>query len=434
MHATPKHAIGRRVFLAAAVSALAVAPLAAQCPAPTTPALGMPADAIRYLSSDALEGRLAGSPGARCAGDYVAGQFRQIGLKPAGDNGTYFQSLPLASTVNPHAPATAGRNVIARLEGSDPDLRDQVVVVGAHYDHLGRGPFGSLAPDSVGSIHNGADDNASGVGALIEVARHLASGPRPARSIVFVAFTGEEFGLVGSSYYVGHPATPLESTQAMINMDMVGRLRDKPLIIYGTGTAKEWPGLVEKAAGAAGIPISEIPDGYGPSDQTSFYARDIPVLMFFTNTHDDYHRPTDDFDKIDTVGVRRVAALVTGITRTVADRSARLTLQRGAGKPPAAEAESRGYGAYLGSVPDFTPVESGVKLSGVRADSPADKAGIRSGDIIVRFGTMDIKDLYALTDALRAHKPGDSVPVTVMRDGKKITVQVTLASRGGGDD
>ncbi|MEJ2186382.1 MAG: PDZ domain-containing protein, partial [Gemmatimonadota bacterium] len=141
----------------------------------------------------------------------------------------------------------------------------------------------------------------------------------------------------------------------------------------------------------------------------------IPVLMFFTNTHDDYHRPTDDFDKIDTVGVRRVAALVTGITRTVADRSARLTLQRGAGKPPAAEAESRGYGAYLGSVPDFTPVESGVKLSGVRADSPADKAGIRSGDIIVRFGTMDIKDLYALTDALRAHKPGDSVPVTVSR-------------------
>ncbi|MEJ2187736.1 MAG: M28 family peptidase [Gemmatimonadota bacterium] len=421
-----------RITLAIIAAMALAAPLAAQCPAPASPALGMPADAIRYLSSDALEGRLAGSPGARCAGDYIARQFRQLGLQPAGDHGTYFQSLPLASTINPHAPATSGRNVIARLQGSDPRLKDQVVVLGAHYDHLGRGPFGSLAPDSVGAIHNGADDNASGVGALIQVARDLAAGPPPARSVVFVAFTGEEFGLVGSSYYVAHPAAPLDSTQAMINMDMVGRLQDKPLIIYGTGTAKEWPGLVEQAAHTAAITISEIPDGYGPSDQTSFYARDIPVLMFFTNTHEDYHKPTDDFEKIDTTGVRRVAALVASVARTVADRPARLTLQLGAGKPAEAQADSRGYGAYLGSVPDFTPVDYGVRLSGVRDDSPADKAGIRAGDIIVRFGTMDIKDLYALTDALRAHKPGDSVPVTVLREGRKITVQVTLASRGSG--
>lgn len=431
MHDSAMHKTGLRALLAAVAVVIVATPLAAQCPAPATPRLGMPADAIRYLASDALQGRLAGSPGARCAGEYIARQFHRLGLKPAGDGGTYFQSLPLASTVNPHAPTGTGRNVIALLDGSDPDLRNQVVVIGAHYDHLGLGPFGSLAPDSVGSVHNGADDNASGVGALIEVARHLSTGPRPSRSIVFVAFTGEEFGLIGSSYYVGHPAAPLDATQAMVNMDMVGRLQAKPLIVYGTGTATEWPDIVEKAAAAAGIPISEISDGYGPSDQTSFYARDIPVLMFFTNTHEDYHRPTDDFDKIDTVGVRRVAALVAGITRTVADRPARLTLERGAGKPPAARAEARGYGAYLGSVPDFTPVDYGVKLSGVRADSPADEAGIRGGDIIVRFGSMDIKDLYALTDALRAHKPGESVPVTVLRDGKKITVQVTLGSRGG---
>lgn len=433
MYATTQR-MGQWTLALAAASMLAAAPLAAQCPAPEKPALGMPADAIRYLSSDALEGRLAGSPGARCAADYIARQFRQLGLEPAGDRGTFFQALPLASAMNPHAPATTGRNVIARLEGSDPKLRNQVVVLGAHYDHLGRGPFGSLAPDSVGSIHNGADDNASGVGALLDVARRLAAGPRPARTVVFVAFTGEEFGLVGSTYYAGHPAAPLDATQAMINMDMVGRLQDKPLIIYGTGTAKEWPAIVERAASTAGIPISEIPDGYGPSDQTSFYARNVPVLMFFTNTHEDYHRPTDDFAKIDTAGVRRVAALVTSIARTATDRPERLTVQLGAGAPPAAEAESRGYGAYLGSVPDFTPIEYGVKLSGVRADSPADEAGILAGDIIVRFGTMDIKDLYALTDALRAHKPGDSVPVTVLRDGKEITVQVTLASRSGGDD
>jgi aminopeptidase N len=432
MYATPTRMTGRHLLWAALASMFA-APVAAQCPAPANPALGMPADAIRYLSSDSLQGRLAGSPGAHCAGDYIARQFRQLGLQPAGDDGTYFQSLPLASSMNPHAPSTTGRNVIARLEGSDPSLRGQVVVVGAHYDHLGLGPFGSLAPDSVGSVHNGADDNASGVGALIEVARHLATGPKPDRSVVFIAFTGEEFGLIGSSYYVSHPVAPLDSTQAMINMDMVGRLRAKPLIIYGTGTAAEWPGVVEQAASSAGIPISEIPDGYGPSDQTSFYASDIPVLMFFTNTHEDYHKPTDDFDKIDTTGVRRVAALVSTITRTVADRPARLTLKRGAGKPPAAEAASRGYGAYLGSVPDFTPVDYGVKLSGVRAESPADKAGIQGGDVIVRFGSMEIKDLYALTDALRAHKPGDSVPVTVLRDGKEITVQVTLGSRGGGN-
>jgi len=422
---------GRRAALCAATLLLAAMPLAAQCPAPARPALGMPADAIRHLASDALQGRLAGSPGARCAGDYIAGQFERIGLEPAGDDGTFFQSLPLASAVNPHAPSGASRNVVARLPGADLRLRSQVIVVGAHYDHLGLGPFGSLAPDSVGAVHNGADDNASGVGALIEVARLLATGRRPARSVLFVAFTGEEFGLIGSSYYVAHPAAPLDSSQAMINMDMVGRLRADPLIIYGTGTASEWPAIVQQAANTAGLPISLIPDGYGPSDQTSFYAKDIPVLMFFTNTHEDYHRPTDDFEKIDTAGVRKVAAMVSDIARTVADRPARLTLQRSAGPPPAANAEARGYGAYLGSVPDFTPVDYGVKLSGVRSDSPADKAGIQAGDIIVRFGDMDIPDLYALTDALRAHKPGDSVPVTLLRNGSKITLQVTLAARGG---
>lgn len=404
------------------------------CPAPAS-AIQQPDQTIRYLADDALEGRLAGSHGAYCAGDYIARQFQALGLQPGGDDGTYFQELPLASSVNPHAPGGTGRNVIGILPGSDPALQDEDIVIGAHYDHLGMGGMGSLAPDTV-AVHNGADDNASGVGALIVAARALLDGPRPARSIVFVAFTGEESGLLGSAYYASHPTIPLDHTRAMINMDMVGRLGQVgPMIVYGTGTAAEWPAIVERHAADAGIDIAEQPEGYGPSDQTSFYARDVPVLHFFTNTHTDYHKPSDDWQKINMDGVARVGRFAAAVARDIADLQPAITLVRGAGSPPGetAETETRGYGAYLGSVPDFTPVDFGVRLSGVRGDSPADQAGLRSGDIIIRFGDMEIADLYDLTDALRAHKPGDTLPITVLRDGNEITVNVTLASRSNDD-
>jgi aminopeptidase YwaD len=422
-------------IVAAAAGFLLLAPPAVSaqtCPDPgrVTSGLSLPLSAVRYLADDGLKGRLAGSDGERCAGDYIAREFARLGLKPGGENGTFFQSLDLASVLNPHAPGGTGRNVIATLEGSDPELKGEWVVVGAHYDHLGEGGTpNSLAPGER-AIHNGADDNASGVATVLWVAERLASGVRPARSVAFIAFTGEESGLLGSAYYVNHPASGPEPIVAMINLDMVGRLHGGTLLVYGVGTAVEWTALLEPAAARAGVAIATKGDGYGPSDHTSFYLKDVPVLHFFTNTHGDYHKPSDDWEKIDPKGLTAVAAIVGDVAAAAANSRPRLTLKRGAGEPPKpGSGTSRGYGAWLGSVPDFTPVERGVKLSGVTKGSPADTAGIRAGDVIVGLGTHDVADLQGMTDALRAHKPGDVVDVQVLRGGERVTLKVTLGSR-----
>lgn len=402
-------------------------------PCPTRPSAdgdGLSAEAVvRYLAADSLEGRLAGSTGARCAAVFLAQRFRHLGLEPAGDDGTFFQEVPLASAVNSHAPGGTGRNVVGLLPGSDPALAGQAVVVGAHYDHLGRGGFSSLAASSEkGAVHNGADDNASGVAALLTVARDLARGQRPARTVVFVAFTGEELGLLGSTHYAEDPPVPLDSTVAMLNMDMVGRLGADTLIVYGTGTAEEWPDLLAETAETAGIPVSQDESGYGPSDHTAFYSRDVPVLHFFTNVHGDYHRPSDDWQKLDYAGIGRIASLVTDVTAAVAGPTERLTHRGGAGTPPS-ESEGQGYGAYLGTVPDFTPVDRGVRLSGVTDGSPADEAGLEAGDVIVGLGDHRVDDLYALTDALRAHRPGDTVRVRILRAEEERAFTAVLGSR-----
>lgn len=419
------------VLLSSFVLAATSSPALAQtCPpaASLTSGLTLPMSAVRFLADDALEGRLAGSAGERCAGDYIAAEFERLGVKPGGDNGTYFQSLPLASAINPHAPGGTGRNVIGVIEGSDPALRYEFVVVGAHYDHLGQGAAGSLAPGER-AIHNGADDNASGVAAMLWTAEQLARGPRPARSVKFIAFTGEESGLLGSAHYVANPTTGGPMV-AMINLDMVGRLGDGPLIVYGVDTAEEWTALLEPAAKQAGVPMATRGEGYGPSDHTSFYLKDVPVLHFFTNTHGDYHKPSDDWQRIDADGLAKVATMVRDVARAAADRRPALTLKRGAGQPPSQNAGvGAGYGAYLGSVPDFTPVERGVKLSGVTAGSPGDAAGIRAGDIVIAIGAHDVADLQGMTDALRAHKPGDAVDVRVIRGTDTLTLRVTLGNR-----
>jgi Peptidase family M28/PDZ domain len=382
---------------------------------------------VRYLADDALAGRLAGSAGERCAGEYIAGEFARAKLRPAGERGSFFQSLSLASALNPHAPGGTGRNVIAALDGADARLKDEWIVIGAHYDHLGEGGSrSSLAPDDKG-IHNGADDNASGVSVVLSAARAFAAGPRPARSVLFIAFTGEESGLLGSTHFVAHPTIAGRIT-AMINLDMVGRLGQGPLIVYGVDTAEQWRALVEPAATRAGISIATRGEGYGPSDHTAFYTQDIPVLHLFTNTHTDYHKPSDDADKIDGAGLEKVTKMVVDIVAAAAARPEQLTLRRGAGQPPPANQAGTG-GTYLGSVPDFAPVDRGVKLSGVTPGSPADKGGVRAGDVIVGMGKLDIADLQGMTDALRAHKPGDTVSLRLIRDGKPLTLEVTLGSR-----
>jgi len=546
---------------------------------------------IMYLADDALEGREAGSPGARCAGDYIAGFLREAGLQGAGPDHSFFQTFDMqmgsilgagnvlevdgrkmglggdwvpfgfssSETVSgplvyggpgvsmpgnpddqyahldiqgkivvvegadPHGPggnSVAGdphhkasiaagrgavgvlilmeegkdlpepaandrpevkiptaaisgsaaqavraaaqeggsvhlttaleprmvevRNVVAMIPGTDPTLGRQAIVVGAHFDHLGRGGEGSLDPDGR-EIHNGADDNASGTAALMEVARRLAQAPnKPARTIVFVAFTGEEKGLWGSGYYTRDPLVPLENTVAMLNMDMVGRLRENTLTVYGTGTAEEFPEFLEEVNETQPKPfvLASIPDGFGPSDHSSFYGEGVPVLMLFTNTHADYHRPEDDWDRIEVEGLDRIVAFAGDVTGRLAGSAITEALAvhylAGAGNPhgggmPAADQDaappSRGYGAYFGTIPDMTPQDFGVRITGVREESPAARAGLQGGDVIVELGGKEITDLYAYTYALQEHKPGDEVVVVVLREGERLSLTAVLGQR-----
>ncbi|HEX7336210.1 MAG TPA: M28 family peptidase [Gemmatimonadales bacterium] len=393
-------------------------------------------DDVRFLSDDRLQGRMTGSPGADSAAAYLARRFSQVGLQPAA--GGWFQSFTVgrdAPAVRPaQAGALIGRNVVGILPGRDPVLRNQTVILGAHYDHLGLGGFGSLDQDSTGTVHNGADDNASGAAALIQVAARLATSP-PARTVVFIAFSGEELGLVGSAHYVKEPIYPLTGTLAMVNLDMIGRLRNGRLIVYGARSAKEFPALLDSLNWYAGFDLKAQGDGYGPSDQSSFYAAKRPVLHLFTDLHEDYHRTTDDWQKVNYDGLKRVADFTLGLVTALANRRKPLTFQdMPAPLPAQALAPSNGlpgYGAYLGTVPDMTGSPGGVRLVGVRAGSPAEKAGLRGDDIITRIGTTDTPDLQAMTDALRSHKPGEIVEILVRRGATITTLRATLGTRGG---
>jgi Peptidase family M28/PDZ domain len=391
-------------------------------------------DDIRYLSDDRLQGRMTGSPGADTAAAYLARRFEQVGLQPAA--GGWFQSFTVAKEApvaqSARVGGMVGRNVIGLLPGHDPNLRNEAVIVGAHYDHLGLGGFGSLDPDSTGKVHNGADDNASGAAMLIQIASRLAQAP-PARTVLFIAFSGEELGLLGSAYYVRQPVYPLTTTSAMINLDMVGRLRNGRLIVYGARTAKEFPTLLDSLNWHAGFDLKAQGDGYGPSDQSSFYAAGRPVLHIFTDLHDDYHRTTDDWEKIDPEGFRRVTNFTVGLVTAIANRPTRLTPVE---VPPPSHAmgtttNAPAYGTYLGTIPDMTDNPGGVRLLGVRAGSPAEQAGLRGDDIITRIGNMEIPDLQAMTNALRSHAPGDTVSIVIRRGNKVTTVRARLGTRGG---
>ena len=423
---------------------------------------------INHLASDALEGRLTGTPGNDSAAAYIARRYELLGLEVAGDTagrdcipvdslessleketgsqvalkareGTachapYLQPFTARSVAAAHAgldTALATQNVVALVPGTDPELKQQYVVIGAHFDHLGRSSFGSMDPAAGNAIRHGADDNASGTAAVMELARLFAREP-VRRSIIFANFSGEELGLLGSQYFVEHPPVPLESIDAMLNFDMVGRMRDNKLIVYGVATAKELSDIVDSANVEPKISVAAVGDGYGPSDQSSFYAEGIPVLHFFTDLHEDYHRATDVASKIDVADEARVVNYAERIARAIADRPARLTYVRSA--PPRQMAQGDGNGAYFGSVPDMSAADVvGVRLMGVTPGSPADKAGVRKGDVVVEFGGMAVKDLYQYTDALRAHKPGDEVKVVVERNGKRVTLAARLGSRGGNE-
>jgi hypothetical protein len=385
----------------------------------------------RYLASDALEGRFPGTPGNDSAAAYLARELRRLGLRPGGDSGTYFQHWTIGNTSGTRAAHAAGArvvNVVAILPGADPRLAGQDVVVGAHFDHLGRGSFGDPDGDTTHQIHNGADDNASGTAAVLEVARLLtASGPRPARSVVFVLFNAEEEGALGSAWYAGHPSIAMDSTIAMVNIDMVGRMRDHRLLALGVRSATEWPGLLDSANAALHLDLHASGDGWGPSDQASFFAQKRPVIHFFTDVHEDYHRPGDDWQKINADGIADVATLAADLVRRLADRQGPLTFVDA--PPPAPVAAAGGARPVLGTIPDMASEPGGVLLQGVRAGSPAEAAGLQAHDILIGMGSHVIANLQDFQNALMSFHAGDTVAVRIRRGAETLTKTVVLGGR-----
>jgi Zn-dependent M28 family amino/carboxypeptidase len=325
-------------------------------------------------------------------------------------------------------------NVMAALPGTDIQLKNEWVVVGAHYDHLGLGDENSLAPSQIGQIHHGADDNASGTAGVLEFAR-LASMHKQAfkRSILFMTFAGEERGLLGSNYFVNHPTVPLNSIVGMINMDMIGRVNNNHLNVLGVGTSPEFKSWIEEFNKTVGFQINYSASGHEGSDHISFDGKHIPILFFFSGLHSDYHRPSDTADKINSDGAVSVLALVAMSVERLANIATRPQYTAVPDERPAnagiSSPSSGGYGPYFGSVPDFRDDIKGVLFADVRADSPAGKAGLKAGDTLVEFGGQTITNLYDFTYALGNKKVGDVVTVVVQRNGQPLKVTVTLEER-----
>ena len=319
-------------------------------------------------------------------------------------------------------------NVVGLLPGSDPRLRDEAIVIGAHYDHLGHGGEGSLAPDQLGAVHPGADDNASGTAAVMALARAFAAAGGAPRTLVFAAFAGEELGLLGSSHYVKQPPLPLDKTVLMVNLDMVGRLRDGKLYVGGVDSGTGLRRVLEEAGRGLGLTPQLRGDPFAPSDHTVFYTAGRPVLFLFTGAHDDYHRPSDTWEKINAPGLQTVVTFAARLVETVATEPAPPAYVKI--EAPARGAGRGGYGPFFGVIPEFGESERpGVKIGGVRPGSPADRAGVRAGDVIVRFAGVTVKTLEDLTFALRSHRPGDRVDVVLVRDGEERQVQALLEER-----
>lgn len=317
-------------------------------------------------------------------------------------------------------------NVGGYIEGNDPQLKNEYIVIGAHFDHLGMGSQNSLYFGKEPQIHNGADDNASGTTGVLELAEKFASIKNQLkRSIVFITFSGEELGLLGSAYFVNNSPIPDQNIAAMINMDMIGRLKDSSLIVYGTGTSSNFKDILNET-NSDSLKLTFNDEGYGPSDHSSFYGKKIPVLFFFTGTHEDYHKPSDDTDKINFPGEEKILRYVYRVIEKIDNSETRpdyLLVEKKESQDMFARK------VYVGTIPDFASNVDGYKISGVSDGSPAQIAGLRGGDVIIRFGDKKISNIYDFTYALADYLPGDKVNVVVKRGEEEKSFEVELGSR-----
>ena len=379
---------------------------------------------ITYLASDNLEGRGTGSKGEQKAAKYIAKQFKKMGLKPAGTEGAFFHEYSFKKLSNPHGAEEPNQTPIKsqNVAGFLDNGADVTIIVGAHYDHLGLGhDKNSLDANPDGKIHNGADDNASGTAGVIELARFFSNNHKKEPfNFLFVCFSGEELGLIGSKKFAETPSVSVDKINYMVNMDMIGRYRaDKGLIVHGYGTSPLWGKMLEI------IPtdIKIIPDssGVGPSDFTSFYLKNLPVLGFFTGQHSNYHKPSDDANLINYEGEKHVLAYIARIIEATCTFP---KMEFSETKQP--QNANRSFKVTMGVMPDYAFDKKGMRIDGVTDGRPASKAGILAGDIVLKIGDFDIKDVYAYMDALSKFNKGDTTKIVVHRGDKDLVLDITF--------
>ncbi len=378
---------------------------------------------VSYLADDQLEGRATGTDGADKAAEYIAARMEGIGLLPAGPNGDYFQEFTFTPKRNPHETVQFGKKGDSTITGINvagywDNEAARTIVVGAHYDHLGMGGQGSLYRGKE-AVHNGADDNASGVAVMLRLAEMLEDGPETS-NYLFLAFSGEEMGLLGSNYYTKNPSVDLEEVNYMINLDMVGRMRaDSTLSISGVGTSPVWEQVLRTTNPGFKLVLNE--SGVGPSDHTSFYLQDIPVLHFFTGQHEDYHKPSDDSEKLNYEGMALISEYIEDIIT-----SATLSREIAFKKTVNESEQVPRFKVALGVIPDYLYDGDGMRIDGISEGKPAQKAGLEKGDIVIQLGDSTVTDMMSYMRALSSFEEGQSTDVRVQREKDTLTARITF--------
>ena len=390
---------------------------------------------VKYLASNARRGRGLGTKELNEVANYIGNAFKTAGLKPGGDTikgkgKQYFQAWN--EQIGEPSKQLQLKNIIGFIPGTNPKYDGESVIISAHYDHLDTG-WPDIHAGDEGKIHPGADDNASGVAVMLELARLIGKKWQPERSILFIAFTGEEAEQLGSAYYAAHPKQfPIDKIMGVLNLDTVGRLNDNPLTVLGTGSASEWVHIFRGASFVTGINVNPVANDFGSSDQSIFHALGVPAVQFFGTPHMDYHRPGDTIDKIDTGGMVKTAAILKEAAEYLSNREQPLTVTLATADKPIAKSpasKKEGRRVSVGTIPDFTFEGKGVKISGLIPNSPAEKAGLKKGDILVGFGDIPINDLSSYSEILKNMQAGDTAVLKFLREGKELEVSITTAVR-----